>query len=290
LNWDDVRLFLSIAEEGSFRKAAIKLGVGHSTLSRRIDSLEQDLGVKLFNRLTQGLRLTSAGEEMLETAIPMNQQFNQLHLRMHGQDQVLSGRITLTISEMFLSQFLLEPIHEFMTKWPDIVIEVNTSIAVLDLASKEADVAIRITNTPPEHLIGRQVGPYCEAAYASKDYIEAFLLSPSEHKFASPGDGYEFTGVLFEPYRAPLKTSLIMPNMFAQFQVAVDGMAIASLPCVLGDQSEKLVRLCDPFQRAQIWILAHKDSRENKRMQVFRDFLAEHFRKNQSLLRGELAG
>ena len=91
MNWDDIRIFSTIAEEGSFRRAALKLNLGHTTLSRRIEALEEKLGTRLLNRQSRGLTLTPAGEDMLLTAAPMSREFDDLQLRLFGRDSKAEG-------------------------------------------------------------------------------------------------------------------------------------------------------------------------------------------------------
>lgn len=289
MNWDDVRLFLSIAEQGSFRKAATILNVSHSTLSRRIDALEAGLGVKLFSRVNRGLSLTAAGDEMLKTAIPMGEEFDKLQIRINSQDQIPRGKILLTTSDVLFDYFLLEALQEFMTQWPEISIEVDSSIAMLDIGAIEADVAIRITNSPDEQLIGRKLGPYCEAAYASKQYLDAFRKTPGDHCFISPSETFQFQVTLDHPYQAPIKTTFFTPDIRTQMRSARSGFGIACLPCLIGDQEPDLICISNVIEKASIWLLAHKDSRRNKRMSIFREFITDHFNTHQDLLTGNRA-
>ena len=147
LDWDDVRVFLAVAARGSFRQAASDLKVGHTTLSRRIDTLEAKLNTKLLNRLPTGLTLTSAGEEMQSAAAGLAQDFAELEVKMFGQDLEPKGKIKFTVPVMLLNNVLLEPIVEFSKHWPDIEIEFDHTFDVRDLSAKEADIAL--TNHQP---------------------------------------------------------------------------------------------------------------------------------------------
>ncbi|MEM9621008.1 MAG: LysR family transcriptional regulator [Pseudomonadota bacterium] len=290
MNWDDVRLFLAVAERGSFRRAAMNLDVGHSTLSRRIESLEASLGAQLFNRQSTGLTLTAAGEDLQRTGLPIQQEFAELKLRMFGQDEQPRGNIRFTAPSLFLSHLLLEPLHDFCLQWPDIHIEIDHSLDLLNLASKEADIALRMTNNPGDQLIGRKIGVFCEAVYASPAYLDWFRdHQPTAHRWLSPGDSYRFNATLQPDFATaePPQPFMTVPDMEAQARGAEMGIGVATLPCLLGDARPALVRISEVFKRFDIWLLSHRDSRANKRMQLFRDFLVQAFTAQQHRLYGE---
>ncbi len=289
MNWDDVRLFLAVAEQGSFRKAAQQLEVGHSTLSRRIESLEDSLGVLLFSRKSTGLTLTSAGEELQRTGQPIQVEFAQLQVRMFGQDDQARGNIRFTAPSLIIRDVLMQPLREFCTRWPDIHIEVDHSLDLLDLSTKEADIAIRMTNTPGDHLIGRKVGVYCEAAYAGAEYLRWFeAAAPDAHRWLYPGGNYRFEVLLHAPYQtpAPPRRYLTVPDLESQVRGAELGMGIAMLPCLMADANPKLQRISNVVKRTDIWLLAHRDTRNNRRMQLFRDFLVKAFAAEEDRMRG----
>ncbi len=289
MNWDDVRLFLAVADVGSFRRAATHLDVGHSTLSRRIESLEDSLGVQLFHRQSTGLTLTPAGEELMRTGQPIQLEFAQLQVRMFGQDTAAKGTIRFTAPSLLVSHLLLEPMQTFCNRWPEIHIEVDHSLNLLDLATKEADIALRMTNNPGDQLIGRKVGDYCEAAYASETYLQWFReAQPAAHRWLYPGPGYKFDARFDSRYQPPrgLQKILTVPDVEAQMSGAELGMGVATLPCIVGDQRPQLTRISAVLKRSDIWLLAHKNTRNNKRMQLFRDFLVTTFEQRQERLLG----
>ncbi len=288
MNWDDVRIFLSVAEHGSFRKAAIAANVRHTTLSRRIESLEDSVGAKLFTRGKRGLSLTEAGQEMFDTAVPVSRELDQLQVKIFGQEQSPVGGIKLTAPCMLINHLLLEPLVHFSEQWPDIHITIDQSLSVLDLSLKEADIALRLTDTPDEDLIGRQVGEYREAVYASRGYLERFKTEAWErHRWLFPGADYEFSMTLEPAYAASLPPDRVitLPDPDAQMSAAELGAGIATLPCLIADQRPGLIRISDVVRRSGIWLLCHPDARRNRRLQIFRDFLVRSFNlENERLL------
>ena len=288
MNWDDIRLFLTIAEEGSFRRAAQRLNLGHVTLSRRIESLEESLDVKIFNRHTTGLSLTEAGKEMLSTATPVADAFDDLKVRLYGRDQLLKGKVTLTLPDYLSTHIILPSLDKFQQLWPDVTIEIITDYKVLNLHSQEADIAIRSTNNPGEQLIGRHLGSMCQAAYASVEYLETTVKNSKPHNWIRPIDSSTFRMEIFDRFSTTktLTSNLILFDIDSQFKAAELGRGIAKLPCLVGDSSDSLVRISPIYHSIELWLLCHKDLRENKRMRLFREFLVNLFESKKNLISG----
>lgn len=289
MNWDEVRLFLSVAEEGSFRQAAIKMNVGHTMLSRRIEALEKSLGTKLFTRQSTGLSLTSAGEDMLHTATHMRDQLSDLQARLFGQEQELSGSVRLTAPYIFLNQFLLRELKTFIDQWPAIDFDIDSSTDLVDLKARKADLAIRITSNPGDYYIGRPLGSFCEAVYASPEYLDKFRKEAfSRHRWIYPGGDYEFVAELHAEWstQAQPEPHIVLPDVYGQREAAELGMGIATLPCVMVGNNPKLQQISAPYERYKIWLLAHPDTRGNKRMQLCRQFFVEVFERQRENLEG----
>ena len=168
-NWDDLRFFLAVARAGTLSGAARSLGVTHSTVFRRLGTFEERLGVRLFERLPDGYALTGAGEAMQETAIRIDEEIIALSRQVTGQDQRLSGLIRITAIDMLATGLLPRHLAAFHAAQPGIELEVIVSDTPLDLTRREADVALRIGNTPQETLVGRRVGRLAFGAYASAE-------------------------------------------------------------------------------------------------------------------------
>lgn len=293
MNWNDIQLFLTIAEEGSFRQAAQRLNLGHATLSRRIESFEERLNVKVFNRQTTGLSLTEAGEEILSAVSPVRSVFDDLKVRLYGRDQALEGKITLTLPEYLSTHLVLPALTEFQEAWPQVTIELRTDYKILDLHNQEADIAIRATNKPDEQLIGRNVGGMYQAAYASREYLARFLNKSAgepvrAHNWIRTASNATFKMSLYKEYDngLPVGSNLVLFDIDAQMTAAKLGKGIATLPCLIGDQSDQLVRISEVSHRFDLWLLCHKDLRNNRRMQLFRAFLVTLLENNHDLMTG----
>ena len=171
LNWDDFRLLLAVARSGSASGAGRSLGINQSTVSRRIRTLEERVEVRLFEPLPSGLALTAAGEEVLAAAERMEREVEQVDRQVFGRDAALSGNVRVTVPEMLMPTLAFH-LADFRALHPGISVHVHCDDSLVNLTKRFADVAIRLQNSPPEHLVGRRIKIMPLAPYASAGYLE----------------------------------------------------------------------------------------------------------------------
>ena len=176
MDWDDLRIFAAVAREGSIRAASRVLQINNATVSRRIRGFEERLGARLFDRTPGGYAITAVGEEILAAATRIEEEVNGVERRVLGQDARLSGDIKFTAPHSALLRLLMADLAAFMELYPDVTLELDMSYEVANLSAREADVALRVTRRPPEHLIGRKVAQIAQAAYATPAYLAAHDL------------------------------------------------------------------------------------------------------------------
>ena len=294
MSWDDVQFFLSVAGSGSARTTAQVLGVSHSTVSRRVDNLESDLGTRLFDRNVGGYILTTEGRAMMEYAEQAEDALVSAELHLHGRDSELSGLIRVTMPDVIANHILLPKIACFTRQYPDIDIELSVSSDVFELMRRESDIALRFMgfgNPPPQPLIGRKVASVASCFYASEEYLE-------NHDLSDPDSGARWLGwgesdrfpqwVKASPY-PDIPTQYTIDQAGSQIAAARAGVGMAMLPCFLADTCEGIRRLpnCQPQLKHEIWLLSHPDLREVSRLRKFREFVVELFARKQALLAGE---
>jgi DNA-binding transcriptional LysR family regulator len=288
MNWDDLRLFLAAAEAGSMRAAAKSLRVSHTTVSRRIEALEVGFDTRLFDRRSDGFDLTPAGAALLPVAKSMESNIQGVERQVRGADKELAGPLVVTLPDMF-AMYLMGPIlFEFMAAYPSIDLEVNESWNVFDLSRREADVAIRFTNTPADHLIGRELGVFYEAAYGLPDYIRAHapLDVSTTAKWVGWGDeAHRKRWVATSPF-PKLGTVGRFDDVPMQISAMKAGLGIGLIPCFVGDAVPEFERLSKPTPRTGVWLLSHSDLRTTARVMTFRRFVIER----RDFLKARLAG
>jgi len=291
MNWDDVKIFLAIAKTGGLKKAANVLAIHHSSCARRINVLEKDLGIKLFDRLPSGYALTHGGEELLRSAQQIAQGFNTIERDILGKDLRIEGDLCLTLTNGLACHLLMPDLNEFMAIYPDIKLKIVMSYGVRDLASREADVAIRHVENPPDSLTGKRVARIYSTAYASKKYLSEHDPSakPEDCQWLGWGDSDNH---LRWAEKSKFPEIPVKGNMYSdvlQLAGVKAHMGIASLPCYLGDSDAEIERIpnATPHAKEAIWVLAHKDMAKNARVRVLIDFLAEAFKKHQQIIEGK---
>ncbi len=291
-NWDDRRFFLAVAREGSINKAAKKLAVNRTTVLRRITAFEEKLGVRLFERLPNGYFTTAAGDEMKRAAEQVEAVINDADRRLAGRDTRLSGTIQVSISGALTTSVLMEDLAQFSRSHPDIRLEILNSFNMPDLARREADVAIRISNDPPEDLVGRRILKIARAAYVSRELLPGrdgklksstgwigWSLGPSSLQWVEDSDFPD------------LPVTAIITDPYATIEALRAGMGMSVLPCFMGDLEPDLYRM--PPGRimlmTDLWILTHKDLRNTARIRKFTTFIATALLRHRDLLEGKCA-
>jgi DNA-binding transcriptional LysR family regulator len=172
LVWDQIRYFVAVTRAGSVVGAARALGVSHATVLRNVSRLEKQLGVRLFDRLRSGYRITAEGEEIYADAQLMEEHAETLMRRAMGRNPIPEGLLKLIVPDNSLFD-LMPLLGGFRRENPriDLSVEIDSAAADQGVAQLKADVAIVVTNTPPEDLVGRQLKRINFAYYASPAYL-----------------------------------------------------------------------------------------------------------------------
>ena len=288
-NWDDLRIFLAVARAGSLSGAARGLGVNHSTVFRRIGAFEEMLGVRLFERVPSGYLLTPAGEEMRDAALRVEEEVTAIGRKVRGQDLRLSGSLRITTIDMLALWLLPRHLTRFRQDYPGIELEVSVSNAALSLTRREADIALRIGNRPPENLVGRRVGRLVFAVYAARHYRERRLEKELEsHDWIGFDSEHAALARRFAEFLPEVQPAYRVNSVAAAVAAATTGMGLAPLPCGIADREPTLERLCDlpDSFTLDLWLLTHEDLRRTARIRAFMDFMAEALAEERELLEG----
>src|SRR5260221_5321136 len=171
LEWDHLRVVLTVHRGGSMQAASQLLDVDRATVLRRLDALEARLGARLFDRRRNGCVLTRAGLEIIGTVEGIEQAMTALEHRVHGEDRRAEGVVTITVPEFFAVKVLVPGLPRLSAAHPGLTVAIRTGHGFLNLSRGEADIALR--NRRPDHnsLVSRRVGAVAIALYASPAYI-----------------------------------------------------------------------------------------------------------------------
>ncbi len=285
MDWDDVRVFLALARAGSVSGAGKSLGVNHTTVARRVSALEASLGTRLFDRSRDGYALTQAGENMLPFAEDMEAQAHSIDRAAFGRDAALTGPLRITVPYDFANSVVIPAVPDFLARYPDIELELLTTTGQLDLAAREADLAIRLTATPPEHLVGRQIVPLRHGVYTKPSYWKRHRDQPAVILFRSERKIPEWVRQHFPGAPVVLRTD----NVTTMLKAVEEGLGLARMPCFVADRSRIARRLDLELTPSAwgVWMLSHVDLRATARVRVARDYFTEAIDGARALVLGE---
>lgn len=295
LVWDDFRLVKVIAEAGGLAGAAERLGVNHSTVFRRLGQMEEGLGVKLFERHRTGYVLTPAGEEMTVLAEHMDENIAAFTRKLAGQAVAPAGELRITTNDTLLVHMLTPIFERFITTCPEMRLDVVLANQALNLSKRDADVAIRATDNPPETLVGRRVATIAWALYGrTVDFPQPEEIIDTPALFQRPwvalGDNLAaLKAARFVRDRVPAEQIVYKVNTVLGLSEAVEmGIGIGPLPCFIADAKPNLVRLSNinPDFSAGLWLLTHPDLRQSARVRAFMDFMAAEIGKQRKWIEG----
>jgi DNA-binding transcriptional LysR family regulator len=285
MDWDHLRYFLAVAQTGSLSAAAASLGVNHSTVFRRINALEGQLGVRLFDRLREGYALTAAGEAVGEQARRAAESIDALQRAVLGRDHALGGDVRITTASNLATEFVAPALAALRARHPGIRVEVAVSDTDYDLARRQADLALRATSAPPEYLVGRHVVAVPWFVYGSPPYLQQYGKPRSMPELAA----HNLVGAdetlrrlpAFEWLHAncPRERFVATANQLNTIAALIAaGLGLGVLPA---DQHRQgLVRLfaMEPACTSDLWLLSHPDLRHVARIRAVSDHLLEALR------------
>lgn len=278
--WDDLRFVLAIGRSGNLAAAAAALSVNHSTMFRRLNALEAAIGSKLFERLASGYRPTEAGQRLIEAAERMEAEALALDRDLTGRDTRLSGQLRVTCSETLGLKGLTPLIRAFRDKHPGIVVELSVDNRQVDMARREADVAIRATRPAEGDLFGRKIADIRWSFFAARDYLKRHgtpkhLSDFSGHDLIGWADPAPQTkaGAWLSRHATHATIGFRANGFVSQYVAARAGLGIALLPVYLAAEDDDVVpvlgRLTDLV--TEMWIVTHRSLKDTARVRSFMD-------------------
>jgi DNA-binding transcriptional LysR family regulator len=289
LAWDDFRLVKAIAERRSLAGAADLLAVNASTVFRRLGALEDRLGARLFERGRAGYGLTTAGEEMAMIADRMADEIVGFERRVSGQDLAPAGELRVTTNDTLLIHCLTDIFAAFRKAYPDILLDVVVGNAVLNLSKRDADIAIRVTSSPPETLVGRRLASISWAVYGAAPLEPVGAIEALDHlPWIGPGEMLVQLQRWLRDVVGEHKMVYRLSTVLGMAEAIAAGVGVGPLPCFIADRFPTLVRLYDPPGQTPpgLWILTHPDLRTSARIRAFMDFVGGELARKRGCFEG----
>jgi DNA-binding transcriptional LysR family regulator len=284
LDWDDLKYFLAMAEQGSLSAAARKLNVSQPTLSRRLTALEENVGAELFSRTRTGLEMTALGEEMMNHTRHMQDDGHAIERLITGHDSSLQGSVVISCTEAIGSLWLVNKLIGFRAQYPGITVDVKVDNAVSDLLRREADIALRMFRPVQNDLICKRTVTMSYGYYAHRDYI-AKHGTPKDFSdirnfdFILPHD--EILAYTSSEHRKKLvdaKGAAFRSNSLVALSTAVEaGYGIGAYSCIAANDNPDLIRLFDDYVvfSTDIWLVSHVELRRSARIRAMFDYLGD---------------
>ena len=294
LSLDDLRLVAAVARHRTLPAAADALHLAHSTLFRRLNRLEKSLGAELFLRHREGYAPTPAGEEMVAVAARVATELDGFERKLKGRLLAPAGELRVTTNDALLVHLLTPLFARFAAACPEVQLDLVVSNRSFNLARRDADVAIRATEAPPETLIGRRVAELAWALYGRADDYPHPVGDPALEVAPWVAPGEDLAGLAATRHllgRVPSARIVYRVNGVLGLAEAVEaGLGIGYLPCFIADTRPALRRLAEPVPElaAGLWLLTHADLRRQARVRVFLDFMAAELTARRELLGGGL--
>ena len=281
-DWDDVRYFLTLQRHATLAAAGAALTLDPTTVGRRLVKLEEELGARLFDRTPNGYVLTEAGHRLLPRAERIEREALGVERDVAGEDQKLEGVVRLTATEMLTTRFIAPQLRRFRERYPEIQLELQCTNLDVNLARREADIALRLARPTQEDLIIKRLSFIHLGLYASLDYVDRFGLpkeSLAGHQMILFANTRPFRreNDWIEARMDGARVALRSDSVSATYSATVAGTGIGLLPCLVADHDRHLVRV--PVEGApeprQIWQAVHKDLRDSARIRAVLDFLGK---------------
>jgi DNA-binding transcriptional LysR family regulator len=281
LDWGNLRFFLELARSGGLARAAQRLGVDRNTVARRVGTLEEELGLALFERGPQGWTRTTAGDELAQLAGRVEENVLAIARHADARDPAIEGAVRLTTATHISAHLLAPAIPALRERHPALVLEVAADARAFDLTRREADLALRLGRPQAAGLVTRKLSDVAYRLYASPSYL-AGRKGPVDFE-RDAFVGFEETMVRVPQERwlarlGPVRRVVYRCNSTASLHAAARaGVGVAVLPRFVADGDPGLVVIGapEPIPPHELWLLVHGDLRRTPRVRAVIDWVDE---------------
>lgn len=284
LQLDHIRSFHAVAKTGSLLAASRQLGLTQPTVGRHIDLLEETLGLRLFTRGREGMRLTPKGSDLLASASEMMDTATEFERVAAGLEDRIEGTVRISANEIFGTLLLPGLLAPFILDHPEIEVELDVSNQVSNLLQRDADIAIRLFRPAQNDLIARKIidlplGLFAHDSYLARNSAPQTAADLKDHVLI----GQDRNTGLIRAYEAaevalrPNDFGFRCDNDIAEINAVRAGIGIGPLHTGMASKWSDVTQVLQgiPVPPLELWLACHADVRHNKRIRVVMDFLAE---------------
>ncbi len=292
-DWDDLKVFLCIYEQGSLSAASRALKISQPTVGRRLKSLEESLATQLFTRQPDGLILTAHGEQLIPFAQKMESAASALHRHQASFSPEIAGTVRVSMYEQ-IAQFVVPHLPQLRKKCPSVEIEISIAHTAANLSRREADIMIRKCVPDLPDIIAKDLGHYHYGVYATHSYLEQHPAALTDARYSEcDWVGFDDEHVYFSSQvwlrkklgkRQPVIRS---NNGVTILDAMIQSCGLGVLPCFVGDRQpslKKLETIAD--ESANLYLVIHKDMRKSPAVRLMMDAIVDMFHQHKNDFHG----
>ena len=277
----DLEVTLALVRGGTLAAAGERLGIDASTVFRALQRIERGLGRTLFERSRSGYLSTELSTELAEHAERMEVSLEAARSSLEAAPAQASGTVRITTTDTVLHGLVAPALRSLRTVHPLLSFELHTGNELASLTRRDADIAVRATKRPPQHLVGKHIGPIRVALYAAKRGSARKFADVEAGKadWIAPDDALpEHPSVVWRKRHFPKAAPRYRVNsILSVLELVVLGLGVGIVPLFLADERNDVVRLGEPLDECEteLWLLTHPESRHLRRVGAVYSHLAE---------------
>ncbi len=289
MDWNELKIFHAVAERRNLTAAADALGMSHTTVFRRLKAFEDSIGSRLFDRIQGRYELTETGTRLLDKVRVMSGIAEDAAREIIGDDHAPGGNVVVTAPSSFACHFLPGYLLELSTLHPEITVTLLVTSDELNMSARQADVALRVAKSPPDHLVGRKLMSIRWGIYGARTYLERFGKPRSVQELAGHtivGAGGQLLakeGYAWLDRQKDLRTRTRTDDLTAMSSLAAAGHGLALLPDDLYRDGLERCFTLELAGKNSLWILTHPDLRRVERINIVMRFLSEKMKNERRL-------
>lgn len=286
MDWDDFKYVQAVARTGSVRGAGELLKVHGSTVTRHLDHLERRVGTRLFARTPRGMEITASGAQVIEVLDRVASELDQVESSLRSQGPAAGGPVSLAVSPAIAAELLIPMLGTLYRTQPGVDLVLPAGHALENLQHGNADLAVCVTDDPPEDLIGRPLATAMSCAYAAPGYLQGMDRDSGSGRWVGSDDPASLS--VRARYFADLPPGPRVDDVLLRAAALEAGLGVGLLPCYLGDERPRLVRAgeVEPVRQGEVWLFSRPEARGQARIQVVSAFLQDLFGRQQRAIEG----
>lgn len=279
LQLTDLETILALARGGTLANAAQRLHVDSSTVFRNLKRIEKQLGSAAFTRSRAGYVATELGQALARHAEIIESELEAARAEAACQSFGLEGSVSVTSTDLILNALVIPALAPLRQQHPRLTLELLASNDLANLSKRDADIAVRATRKPPQHLVGRKLGPLRYQLFVNPALMHSPDVAPDQLPWVAPDDLLpEHPSIAWRRKHFPkAQVSYKASSVLSLLHAAESGLGVAVLPALFASQSPRLMALSEPLDdcTGEIWLLTHPDTRHLHRIKAVFDRLAE---------------